>query len=137
MLLGVLVAALSGLFGPGPLSWTEESDGALTVSYERFTRRGGTSTIAVRAAATESGGGDVAVRFDRRYLANFTVNSITPNPESTSLEGRWIVYTFATSPGAEGLLVEYAVTPTGLWAADGAISLTHGAVVTPSHFIYP
>lgn len=133
----VIVAAVVGFFGPGPVSWTEASDGALTASYERFTRRGGTSALRIEVGPEAATQEAFEVRIDRSYLSNFEITSITPEPDSARTTGTWITYTFKTDDPGEGLEVTYSLTPTGLWAADGEIALPTGETVSLSHFIYP
>ena len=70
----VVVAALAGLFGAGPLSWSSEtaSDGSVEVSFQRFARRGGPAELSL--AVPVSGGQDQAeVWVDARYLERLDV----------------------------------------------------------------
>ncbi len=137
LLLLLVAAALIGLFGPGPISWATESSGALTVTFDRFVRRGGTTSVGVKVAAEGAAQGRFVVRVTRRYLENFALESITPRPESVRVDGHWIAYTFETDDPTGGLLASFALTPKGLWAADGRVALPGGDTVTPAHFIYP
>lgn len=56
VLAGIVVAALAGVFGAGPLSWTSASadDASLVVKYSRFAREGGAISLEVHVPAERS-----------------------------------------------------------------------------------
>ena len=101
----ILIAALSGLLGEGPLSRAEvESSGAvpLAVHYERFARRQLPTQINLRLA---NGLPDAApqILINRAYLDNVDVHSIVPEPSVWSGNEEWVALTFNTLENARPL----------------------------------
>lgn len=80
--------------------------------------------------------GTFVLRIERKYLAGFAVDSITPTPDSVKVDGPWLVYSFTAQDAAEGLLAEFGLTPQGLWSVAGDVSLPTGDSVSIRHFIY-
>ncbi len=111
VLASIVVAALAGLFGPGPLSWSRVSadDGGIVVDYSRFARDGGPTTFTVTVAPEAVAEGMVDVWIADTLLDGLEVRQITPEPSSqTSVDGG-VVLTFVVGEGA-GL--EAAITAT-------------------------
>lgn len=119
----VLLLALLGLFGTGPLSWaTATGDaGLLEVDYERFLRHTGHAELQVHVEAQAARGGTFEIVIDRDYLDRFQVTSVTPQPDSVeALAGR-VQFTFLAGSPAADLDVSFAVRPQGLWRQHGEV----------------
>ncbi|HEV2128712.1 MAG TPA: hypothetical protein VGR22_08850, partial [Thermomicrobiales bacterium] len=61
LMLVVIVLALVGLFGTGPLSAVEREadDGTLVLEYQRFVRHGGRTTFSIAAAGSQAENGEI------------------------------------------------------------------------------
>lgn len=108
----LVVLALSGVFGVGPLSWSTVTadDGSIEVSYSRFTANGAPSSLSLRVPPTAAVDGQVRVWISSEYLDALEVSSITPEPASaTSVDGG-VVFAFEVEPGAA---LEATVNATG------------------------
>lgn len=135
----VMLVALGGLFGNGPLSWTTVTtpDGALRVSYERFGRRGGPQELTLRATARAGRSGSWQVEVSRDYLASLQVSAITPEPDAVETVEGAVRYRFAqAAPGAD-LEVVLAVTPRLVWSQRGEVRLAGGQPATVTQFFFP
>ena len=123
----IVVLALSGVFGVGPLSWSTVTadDASVEVSYPRFTRNGAPSTLSLRVPATAAADGQVRVWIDGEYLEALEVTSITPEPASQISDGGGVVFAFETEPGAP---LEATVNATG-----DAIGLQTGRLAVVGH----
>jgi hypothetical protein len=79
----VIIAALLGLLGHGPLSRTSASDpdGVLTVEYERFVHYHKPLTLRFHISGTATNKDDLRLWVDRSYLDALDIHSITPEPE--------------------------------------------------------
>src|SRR4051794_40698086 len=76
LLLGLLLlAALVGLLGRGPLSNTTAGDpgGPLRVEYQRFLRHRSTSTLRVHLGPNAARGNEAHLWLDREYLEGMEV----------------------------------------------------------------
>lgn len=135
----VVVLAALGLFGHGPISWTTASadDGSIDVSYERFGRRGGSFELVVDSPATVATNGVWELDVSRTYFAAFTVESVTPQPDSVEAVDDAIRYTFLQGSPDAALEATFALLPKSLWRRSGDISLVGGEPVHLSHFFFP
>lgn len=135
----VVILAGVGLFGHGPISWTTASaaDESIDVAYERFGRRGGVFELVIDAPATAAENSMWQIDFARAYLASFTVEAITPEPDSVEAVGGALRYTFVQGTPDAALQVTFTMLPKSLWRQSGTISLVGGEPVDLSHFFFP
>ncbi len=135
----LLVAALLGLFGTGPLAWATVANdaGTLTVEYERFARRGGTSAFTVVVSERSQSDGEFQLLFDRTYLEAFTIEAITPEPTEVGVAEERLRYTFAQAHPGASLTVTFHVTPQSLGRVPASVSLRDQKPLRYWHFFYP
>jgi hypothetical protein len=124
VLVAIVVAALAGVFGTGPLSWTRATadDASLVVDYSRFAREGGSISLVVHFPPGAIDGDEVRVRTDNALLQGIEVEQITPEPSSQSSVDGGVVFTFDVEPGA-GLEATIAGTADTSGFRNGAIGL--------------
>jgi hypothetical protein len=82
VVLGLAVlAALAGLFGAGPLSWSSEAagDGSIEVEYKRFARSGGPADLSL-SVPVSGANREARVWLDAGYLESLDIEQITPEP---------------------------------------------------------
>jgi hypothetical protein len=133
----LLVAALAGLLGPGPLSSTTAGTPAFQVEYLRFARWQAPQSLVV-SAGTE-GATTLRLAFDKSFLDSMQVQQITPQPANTKASGNNFIYTFATGPGTT-TDVTFSLQPNSLGTIHGAISLLatgHGSSLHFTELVYP
>lgn len=135
----VILLAVSGLFGHGPISWTSAStdDGSLEVAFERFGRRGGSQDLVITAAASAADGGQWQIDISLGYSQDIDIDSITPEPESAEAVEGAIRYTFVQADPGVDLDVTFSVTPDGMWNTTGEVSFPAGPSVRIRQFWFP
>jgi hypothetical protein len=140
VVLGVIVLlALAGLFGPGPLSLSqvEGGDDTLTVAYQKYNRSGGPTALQIEADAVLLSSRQFELRVDRSWLGEMLVDRITPQPSQTVVTGDDVIYTFEVSEGNEPVTVVFDMTVAGMGPTTGRVSAGDQAGVTFSQFLYP
>jgi hypothetical protein len=123
----LIVAALAGLFGSGPLSHavTEVPD-LLRVEYQRFTRYEDPETLVLRVGPAATASGRVRVSLSRDFLDKVKIDSVVPAPEiSEGAEDR-VVYTFRVAEPGRPLVVSYDVTAQQFGRIRGRARLEDG-----------
>jgi hypothetical protein len=127
----VIVAALSGVFGTGPLSRAATDGAGLRVEYDRFARR--EQPMRLRLVLPESKS-DAQVSLAREYLEGLRIERVVPEPREVESAGRWLVYRFS-GPGP--LAVVFDVQPIAFGRLEGIAKISPGARVAFQQFIYP
>jgi hypothetical protein len=106
-----LLAAASGLLGPGGLSRAETGDPALRVAYDRFGRR----EAELQFAATcrpPAGGHTLRLAFAAECVRDAELRWIRPEPESAVAGAQGgVTYVIRRDPQAGEIAVEWALKP--------------------------
>jgi hypothetical protein len=132
VLFAFVIAALLGLTGMGgPMSRGEagERGGPLHVEYERFVRRGGSSTVKLhlRVAA-----GDVRFWVAAPYFEHVRIDSVAPTPELVTVEKDRHVYLIRA--GSPDVTVTLQVAHQSAGTLDAQVGLVDGPSVRFSQF---
>ena len=134
----VVIAALLGLFGAGPLSetTTEADDGTVQVEYERFLRHIGTSrmTISVGDAAFEKGMARVYI--SRELVEGWRLESVSPAPSTASSSDEWLIWQFDVL-GESAPVIKVEIRGDGVGKNSGVIRAGDGEPVSLTQWIYP
>lgn len=131
----IMLVALLGLFGAGPLSKAEavSPNGDLRIQYDRFDRNGASNEMVVKAKADEQG--KVWLVIDGALLQRFTIEGIQPEPASA--EGFRDGMRLELEPDSEGWATAYfALRATGIGPVRTSISSGDQSVEV-GQFIYP
>jgi hypothetical protein len=134
----VVLAALLGLIGTGPLSRVSAGDGErLTVEYDRFVRRLGENRLVVKVAPGAAAGPEVRVWIDADYARSMEVKSVTPEPArmETAADRLTLVFPLAR-PGA-GLEAVVDLRSRAFGPVRGAVGLAGGPTASIAQFVYP
>lgn len=127
----LLLLALAGLFGNGPLSNTSAAAGELRVEYQRFVHADAPTTLRLSAASLS---GDTArISIDRRYLEAMDFQRIDPHPVKAESAGDAVILHFAVG-GARTLHVSIDAMPPSPVIADGSVAPYSSAAVTSRSF---
>jgi hypothetical protein len=130
----LVVAGLLGAFANGPLSWTEVSDGTLSVRYERILRDEGNGELEIRIAAIGSLPAEVVLSAD--FLASHRVMGIEPEPaESKGRPDGSVAYRFDGAGG--GVVATIDTRPRGIGPSATRISGPGGSSVELHQFTLP
>jgi len=92
----LVLAALAGVFGAGPLSETTASaeDGTVEVEYERFIRHVGTTTMTVAFGPGTVENGKAQLYISRDLATGWRIENVSPAPSTESSSDKWLIYEF-------------------------------------------
>ena len=126
----VMMAALLGLFGGGPISRASAQGDGVDISYERFARLQQATRVHISLGPEARS----QLALSRRYLDAVHVEQITPEPREIAAAGGWLVYHFT---GAGPISITFTVTPEHSGGLSGAVQITGGRAVVFEQFVYP
>ena len=128
----LLISALAGLTGRGPLADAEQSNGGAVLQYDRITRHFSKTQIRLRLQQPVTG--PLEVWMTRAYLDGLTVDDITPEPDSMSASADRVWFSFS----ARGpLLITFQVEPDAMLMRHAEIGLSTGARFRLRQFVLP
>lgn len=138
MLTGILLLALAGVFGTGPLSWSSAStaDGSLTAEYARFARRGGPITLRLHVAESAVVDGRVRVVLSHELLETLEVRHITPDPVAQVSTDAGVVLAFELE-GDVALEASINATADAMGVHQGTVGLEGEAPLELWQLFYP
>lgn len=133
----VVVAALLGLLGPGPLSWTTatSADSLVEVRYQRFGHLEADDTITVVLAPTAVTGDSVDVELAQDWVRSVDISGITPEPMEQVATDYGVRLTLATEPGAE-VDLQIAFRASQIGPIDAGVRF-EDRTLSFGQFIYP
>lgn len=134
----VLIAALAGMLGRGPLSSrtaTSES-GTLSVRYDRFVRR--CSATELTFVLTGLGKSEtVRLWIDRQYLDAVGIESIVPRPAHEELDSDGAAFVFSSPSDNQGGNICFRLEPVAPGPISATIRLDGGGEVIIRQLVYP
>jgi hypothetical protein len=132
----VILAALAGLLGPGPLSNAVAGGGDRPeVRYERFVRHGGQTELTIRVATPPAG--PLRISINRDYLDGVLLEQVLPAPASAQTAGDRLVYSFDRLEVPGPVEVKYVLQPMDVGSHEARISAGNGAAALIRQFTYP
>ncbi|GGM71831.1 hypothetical protein GCM10010106_17720 [Thermopolyspora flexuosa] len=131
----ILVAALAGLFGPGPLSTATASAPLVAVGYERFARQLGTTTVVVTVRSAPAEPGVARLWISRDYVEKINVQTVVPQPYSWTAARDGVVLAFPALHGEA--TVRLRVRPDRAGLLRGAIGAPGRRPAEFWQFVYP
>lgn len=124
-LLALLILAVGlGIVGSGPLSWSDATEGDLTVEYERFMRRGAPWTMRVDAAAPEDEVLHVVV--SRPFHHTQKLTSVTPQPDSVTVSSDVVTYVFGAGTTSGRVTVDFHFTADSIGWESADVGIAGG-----------
>lgn len=135
----ILLCAVLGLFGHGPLSRTTARDPSLPLSldYERFGRYQSALTLRVHVHETPTDQDTVRIWFSRDYLSKIEIKQILPEPVGAETSPTGMIYQFrlAQPEQRSDVIVSVEMEATGF--IEGRIGLDESHALTFRQWIYP
>lgn len=133
-----LLAAMTGIFGSGPLSYAKAQTTTAThsIEYERFARRLANTAWTVHIGSEEVE--DYAkVSIDSSLMDHSQIESITPEPDKTEVGAHSIIYYFSLHHSDEpvDINVNLKLEKAGMLA--GNVQVNESSPVHVTIFVYP
>lgn len=125
----LVVAALAGVFGQGPVSRAVAQGGAVRIEYERFIRLQQATRLRFVLPVSDN-----EMALHRQYLEAFRVEQITPEPREVEASADWLTYRFS---GNGGMAVTFDLIPETFGRVLGRAHDAAGASVEFWQLIYP
>lgn len=135
----LIVLALAGLLGPGPLSETEarSADGQLRVKYRRFDRRLSDSDFLVHLGRGAVRDGAFRLKLCPQFLRSAETDRIEPEPGETIQSADGTTYVFPADGSGEEAMVRFRFRPVQLGRNTCSLALDTGALVELKSFVFP
>ena len=135
----VLIAALLGLMGPGPLSSQESSaaDGSLSLKFDRFLHYHHPTQLELLLRPGERRATDIRVEVAQKLLDRVEIHRIEPEPTGRQLSDDGAVFTFPLAEGSQSSKVVFHMEYEKYGPSSGRISLLGGQSVDFKQFVYP
>ena len=135
----IVLAALAGVFGGGPLATASvrTPDGRLRVEYDRIARHGAPTPLRVHVAPPASGDSVIGVWIDQAYMHGVILRGISPEPTEGQAGDQRLVYRFRLSDPSRAADIIFQVDGHELWSRHGAMGLVNGDSVRLRQFVLP
>lgn len=134
----LLIAALLGVFGGGPLSHGRTgSANTLTVEYDRILRASAPTQYRFLVHPSISAKGVLRLRVDHSLVDPMQLDSIIPEPDSQSAGPSYTEFSFGVEPGTAPVSIVFQFRPATFGRHAGQVSVPGVPPLTIEHFIYP
>lgn len=135
----VVLAALAGFFGAGPVSHTttETADGSLEIEYDRFVRHEARSSMELSVSPSAVQDGKATLYLSRALVDRWRVEHVTPAPSTESSSSDWVILEYEVL-GTTTPRIELHYRGDGLGRAEGSIRVGEdGEQLEVSQWIHP
>ena len=137
VMLAIVLAALSGLFGSGPLSAATAEAEPLQLQYTRFERRHAPTELEVRLASSAVSQDQIEVWLWSDYLARVEITSIVPEPEEVSETDDRVIYRFNIDDQTRAPRILIALEHDEPGLTTGRIGMVDGPELAFWQIVYP
>jgi len=137
VLLGIIVAALAGLFSSGAVSDVEKTNEAksLNLSYERFGRRQTESRMTLTFPVTSEGKYILSLTSESSDV--YEPGSVWPQPDRMYSRGNTLFLVYDNLKQSDKFTVLLFITPTKAGKWTNSIRVNNGPDIRFWQFIYP
>jgi hypothetical protein len=136
----ILLAALLGLFGQGPLSKGRlgEPDSALSIEYEQIDRYQAPTDMTIFVGSNVAQEGLIRLSFNKEFMERVEVRQFVPEPESVLVGGEDVVYEFRVTDSAQPVEVRVDFEHEQAGLARGELRLEGaGSALEFASFVFP
>lgn len=139
ILFAIIMLALLGLFGTGPLSSMKagSEDEGITLDYERFVRHDGRASLVVDVSPDQVSEGQVEVWLNESYLSDVQMESISPQPDEVRSDGDRQVYVFLAEDPNAPITITFSYRPDTIGRLTGDMGIVDGPTVSFDQLSYP
>jgi hypothetical protein len=136
VLVAILIAAVAGLLGSGPLSGGEASTGRLRVEYPRLSRFQSSERLVIHAAPARAG--ELRLWLDRAYLEGVRIETMVPPPLRAETAGDRVIFVFMVADGASPFALHVRLQPERIGVLHGRVGLDGaGEALAFRQLVYP
>lgn len=135
----ILLAALAGLLGSGPLSSTigGEPGTTLWVEYQRFIRNQAPARLRIHLTPP-SGDSKARISINREFIENIELRHIDPQPETVETHTDRLTYVFNVPDAGKPAAVTYHFSPSKFGILPARIDVDGGGIgINFRQFVYP
>lgn len=135
----LLLAALIGLWGQGPLSRSSKGEPTdlLRLEYERFGQFRNDTTLKLKVDDSVRADNKIQFWLSRDYLERYQVQEISPQPEQVALDNGHLVYTLSVAQPSDSYDIVFRLVPTRFGVSRGDAGTEGGKVLSFTQLIYP
>jgi len=133
----VVLAALAGLLGAGPLSDTSAQAGPLRVEYGRFERRHAPEELELEVAPGVANDGRIEVWLSTDYLDTIELEGMVPEPARVTADGDRMVYSFEVGDADQPVTVLVPLEHDVVGLTEARLGLVDGPELAFWQVIYP
>lgn len=130
----VVVLALFGLFGDGPLSHAHAATATFRVDYDRLIRRDNPVPLDIDVKASQ--GNEVSVVLSADYVQAFRLDSVLPYPDHMYATASEVVFVFRSAAPGTPLHITILQAALNPGSVHGQIRMAD-AEVAINQFVYP
>ena len=131
----LLLAAIAGLLGPGPLSDTVATAAGLRLEYQRFIHYQGPYRLRFHLLAGDDG--IARVWLDRAFVEDIDIQRVDPVPAWNEAEAARYVWVFHAPKPGEALVATIRYKPDFIGYRAGSAGLDGGDELRFWQFAYP
>ena len=135
----LVVAALLGLFGDGPIGETTAgTPDALRVDYNRLQRAAAPTEYRFAVHPALARDGRLRLRVEDRLLEEAHLRAIVPEPESATAGPGYTEFAFAVDPGSDTpVRIVFDLEPTTFGRVTGRVAAEGAPPVVIDQFVFP
>jgi hypothetical protein len=135
----IIIAALLGLLGPGPLSSRsiESPKQTFRLEYERFLRHRTSTLLRVILPPHGQTRQEARVWYEKGLIKEMIVTHIVPLPLRTEVDGQGLAYVFRAVNQTEPFFVTFSLEPQSFGALSGRVGVAPNDALYIRQFVYP
>ena len=139
VMLLIIVLALLGFFGTGPISSATagDPDSPLLVEYQRFVRQQGQTSLTVQVDSGQISDGQIEVWISTGYVEDVEIEQLSQQPDEVLNDGDRLVFVFLAEDVSEPISVTFTLRPEVIGRITGDIGVVDGPQVHLSQLSYP
>lgn len=135
----VLLSALMGLLGDGPLSDAKagEKNEKMWIEYQRLTRFQSLTKLQINLSQDTGNQGELRINFNRDYMQNSQIQQITPPPYYVETGQKHITYVFRQTQPPQPTTLTFYLQPERIGIITAEIQLPEEKPIKFKQLVYP
>jgi hypothetical protein len=135
----VIVCALAGLLGPGPLSKQRRADatGSISAEYNRFDRYQAPTMLRLMVPTNLVENGEVRVSLSAGFVDSIELQHVDPTPEHVETTGDEMTFVFLAPDIAQNASIVFHYQPNRFGRTPATVAVGKNTMLHLSQFFYP